>query len=209
MSSITTPPWDAATAHSRRNSCSVPNWASIWVLIRSNWPSTVGVASQPERPPARFTGPVCTAEIPIASKVAHKESRSHASDRGPRTGSASGRRHSTSGPRPHWRRRASTPPRAIRHTGPAASHPRPRCLLPVPPSARPVRRSSMDPLPGHRTVHTTSHLGRQRRPDLRSAPPRSASVARSPSRPPLWTSTCGSVYHNRDSATWDDLACDG
>ena len=57
-----------------RNSSSVPNASSIWVLIRSKCPSTLGVGSQPNSPPAFFTGPVCTPSIPIASNAAHSAS---------------------------------------------------------------------------------------------------------------------------------------
>ena len=52
------PPYQLAVAHICRNSSSVPNAGSIWVLIRSKWPSTLGVYCHPEIPPARFTGPV-------------------------------------------------------------------------------------------------------------------------------------------------------
>ncbi len=44
------------------------------MLIRSNWPSTLGVAFHPEIPPACFTGPVWTAAIPRDSKAAHSAS---------------------------------------------------------------------------------------------------------------------------------------
>ena len=74
MSSMTMPPCAAATSHRRRNSTSVPNTPSIWVLIRSKCPSTLGVASQPKTPPARFRGPVCTALMPIASNASHSSS---------------------------------------------------------------------------------------------------------------------------------------
>ena len=69
MSSITRPPWDAATSHIARNSSSVPNASSMWVLIRSKCPSTLGVASQPSIPPAFFTGPVCSPSMPISAKA--------------------------------------------------------------------------------------------------------------------------------------------
>jgi hypothetical protein len=49
-----------------RNSSSVPNASSNCVLIRSKWPSTLGVVSHPLMPPARFTGPVWIAVIPMA-----------------------------------------------------------------------------------------------------------------------------------------------
>ena len=74
MSSITMPRWPAATSHMVRNSSSVPNASSMWVLIRSKCPSTLGVDSQPTRPPAFFTGPVCTPSMPISSKAAHRSS---------------------------------------------------------------------------------------------------------------------------------------
>ena len=57
-----------------RNSSSVPNASSIWVLIRSKWPSTLGVESQPSMPPACLTGPVWTPSMPIASKAVHRSS---------------------------------------------------------------------------------------------------------------------------------------
>ena len=74
MSSITMPRWPAATSHMARNSSSVPNASSIWVLIRSKCPSTLGVESQPTIPPAFFTGPVCTPSMPISSNAAHRSS---------------------------------------------------------------------------------------------------------------------------------------
>ena len=72
MSSITVPSWAEATSHMARNSSSVPNSSSIWVLIRSKWPSTLGVASQPSRPPAFFTGPVCRPSMPMAWNAFHR-----------------------------------------------------------------------------------------------------------------------------------------
>ena len=39
--------------------------------MRSKCPSTLGVSSQPEIPPARFTGPVWIASIPISAKALH------------------------------------------------------------------------------------------------------------------------------------------
>jgi hypothetical protein len=35
----------------------------------SKWPSTLGVYRQPAIPPARLTGPVWTASIPMAAKA--------------------------------------------------------------------------------------------------------------------------------------------
>ena len=74
MSSSTRPRWLAATSHMVRNSSSVPNASSIEVLIRSKWPSTLGVGSQPRMPPAFFTGPVCTPSMPICSNADHRPS---------------------------------------------------------------------------------------------------------------------------------------
>ena len=69
---MTVPSCAEATSHIARNSSSVPNCSSIWVLIRSKWPSTLGVVSQPDRPPAFFTGPVCSAVIPMRWKASHR-----------------------------------------------------------------------------------------------------------------------------------------
>ena len=66
------PPCSAATSHMLRNSSSVPNASSMWVLIRSKWPSTLGVSSQPSSPPAFLTGPVWTPSIPISAKASHR-----------------------------------------------------------------------------------------------------------------------------------------
>ena len=55
-----------------RNSSSVPNSSSNCVLIRSKWPSTLGVASQPLMPPAFFTGPVWMAVIPMDWKACQR-----------------------------------------------------------------------------------------------------------------------------------------
>ena len=44
------PPYQVAVAHIARNSSSVPNAGSISVLIRSKWPSTLGVGCQPGDP---------------------------------------------------------------------------------------------------------------------------------------------------------------
>ena len=44
------------------------------MLIRSKWPSTLGVYSHPEMPPARFTGPVWMASMPISAKAFHMSS---------------------------------------------------------------------------------------------------------------------------------------
>ena len=71
MSSMIVPPYQFAVAHISRNSSSVPNAGSIWVLIRSKWPSTLGVYSQPQMPPARLTGPVCTPSMPISANAVH------------------------------------------------------------------------------------------------------------------------------------------
>ncbi len=66
------PPWAEATSHIVRKSASVPKALSISVLIRSKWPSTLGVGCHPEMPPARLTGPVWRALMPIRSKLAHR-----------------------------------------------------------------------------------------------------------------------------------------
>ena len=66
------PPCSPATSHIVRKSSSVPNAESISVLIRSKWPSTLGVGCQPFRPPARLTGPVCSALMPISSNAFHR-----------------------------------------------------------------------------------------------------------------------------------------
>ena len=66
------PPYQLAVPHIWRNSSSDPNAGSIWVLMRSKCPSTLGVSCQPEMPPARFTGPVCTAWIPISANAFHR-----------------------------------------------------------------------------------------------------------------------------------------
>ena len=71
---MTVPPCQVAIPHMARNSDSVPNSGSIWVLIRSKWPSTLGVSRQPEMPPARLTGPVCTASMPIVANASHSSS---------------------------------------------------------------------------------------------------------------------------------------
>ena len=68
------PPYQSAVPHMLRNSSSVPNAGSICVLIRSKWPSTLGVCSQPEIPPARFTGPVWMASMPISANAFHMAS---------------------------------------------------------------------------------------------------------------------------------------
>ena len=65
------PPYQLAVPHIFRNSSSVPNAGSIWVLIRSKWPSTLGVYCQPEIPPARLTGPVWIASMPISANAFH------------------------------------------------------------------------------------------------------------------------------------------
>lgn len=43
----------------------------MWVLIRSKWPSMLGVGFHPVRPPARLTGPVCTPWMPMRWKISH------------------------------------------------------------------------------------------------------------------------------------------
>ena len=61
----------AALAHISRNSSSVPKAGSICMLIRSKWPSTLGVGFQPEMPPASFSGPVWTASMPTLANAVH------------------------------------------------------------------------------------------------------------------------------------------
>ncbi len=68
------PPYQPAVAHICRNSSSVPNAGSIWVPIRSKWPSTLGVYCQPAMPPARLTGPVWIASMPISANACHMSS---------------------------------------------------------------------------------------------------------------------------------------
>lgn len=65
------PPYQLAVPHIWRNSSSVPKAGSICVLIRSKCPSTLGVSSQPEMPPARLTGPVWIASMPISANAFH------------------------------------------------------------------------------------------------------------------------------------------
>ncbi len=57
-----------------RNSSSVPNSGSIAMLIRSKWPSMLGVWSQPVMPPASFSGPVWRPSMPIFSNASHSSS---------------------------------------------------------------------------------------------------------------------------------------
>ncbi len=49
----------------------MPKAASIWVLMRSKWPSTLAVCDHSVMPPASFTGPVCTASMPMDWKISH------------------------------------------------------------------------------------------------------------------------------------------
>jgi hypothetical protein len=72
MSSMIVPPCPEAISHIVRKSSSVPKALSISVLIRSKWPSTLGVGCHPVSPPARLTGPVCRALMPIRSKLRHR-----------------------------------------------------------------------------------------------------------------------------------------
>src|SRR4029079_16654063 len=60
--------------HIARNSASLPKAGSISVLMRSKCPSTLGVGRHPTSPPARLTGPVCTALIPMVAKAFHSSS---------------------------------------------------------------------------------------------------------------------------------------
>jgi hypothetical protein len=46
----------------------------MWVLMRSKCPSTLGVRSQPDNPPACLTGPVWTPSTPSAWKVVQSSS---------------------------------------------------------------------------------------------------------------------------------------
>ena len=68
------PPYHVAMPHIARNSVSLPNAGSIWVLMRSKWPSTLGVYCHPDIPPARLTGPVWRASIPMVAKAFHSSS---------------------------------------------------------------------------------------------------------------------------------------
>jgi len=74
MSSMIVPRRRAAFAHISRNSSSVPKAGSICMLMRSKWPSTLGVGSQPEIPPASLRGPVWTPSMPILANAAQSSS---------------------------------------------------------------------------------------------------------------------------------------
>ena len=68
------PPYQVAMPHMARNSASVPKAGSISVLMRSKCPSTLGVGRQPTSPPARLTGPVCRALMPMVANAFHSSS---------------------------------------------------------------------------------------------------------------------------------------
>ena len=68
---MTVPPIRAAVSLSARNSSSVPNSGSIAIEMRSKWPSTLGVGSQPLTPPASLTGPVWMASMPMVLNASH------------------------------------------------------------------------------------------------------------------------------------------
>ncbi len=52
----------------------MPNSGSMAMLIRSKWPSMLGVCSQPEMPPASLSGPVWMPSMPISWNASHSAS---------------------------------------------------------------------------------------------------------------------------------------
>ncbi len=68
---MTVPPWRPAVSTMSRNSFALPKTGSMRVEMRSKLPSVLGVCVHPDRPPEAFTGPVCTAVMPMVSNAAH------------------------------------------------------------------------------------------------------------------------------------------